>query len=220
MNKPIRVLVADGHLPTRTGIRLLLERSGFEVCAEAADAETAVAAAVREQPELCLVGADLPGGGMRATARITSNVPATDVVVLAGAADEDGVADALRAGASGYLPAGSAPQGIVRALRAVRRGEAVVPRSLLGPLVERFRAGERGRRLSLPGRKDVELTRRQHEVLGLLREGLGTAEIAARLGLAPVTVRRHVGLVLEKLGAADRAEALRLVEEGEREGGG
>jgi DNA-binding CsgD family transcriptional regulator len=96
----------------------------------------------------------------------------------------------------------------------------VVPRSLLGPLVERFRAGERGRRLSLPGRKDVELTRRQHEVLGLLREGLGTAEIAARLGLAPVTVRRHVGLVLEKLGAADRAEALRLVEEGEREGGG
>jgi DNA-binding NarL/FixJ family response regulator len=216
MKKP-RVLVADGHLPTRTGIRLLLERSGFEVCGEAADADAAVAVALRERPELCLVGADLPGGGMRATAQITSKVPATDVLVLAGAADEDGVADALRAGASGYLPADSAPQGIVRALRAVRRGEVVVPRRLLGPLVERFRVAERGRRLSVPGRADVELTRRQYEVLSLLREGLGTAEIAGRLGLAPVTIRRHVGLVLEKLGADDRAHALRLVEEGERE---
>src|SRR5919197_1338485 len=64
------------------------------------------------------------------------------------------------------------------------------------------------------------LPTRQHEALGLPREGLVTAEIAARLGLAPVTVRRHVWLVLEKLGASDRAEALRLVEEGEREGAG
>lgn len=217
MTKATRVLVADGHLPTRAGIRLLLERSGFEVCAEAADADGAVAAALRERPDLCLVGADLPGGGILATARITSQVPATDVVVLAGAADEDGVADALRAGASGYLPTDSEPQGMVRALRAVQRGEAVVPRSLLGPLVEQFRVGERGRRLTVPGRAEVKLTRRQSEVLSLLREGLATAEIARRLRLAPVTVRRHVGLVLEKLGAADRAEALRLVEEGEKD---
>jgi len=209
--------VADGHLATRTGVRLLLERNGFEVCAEAADADAAVAAALRERPDLCVVGADLPGGGILATARITAEVPATDVVVLAGTADEDGVADALRAGASGYLPADSEPQGMVRALRAVRRGEAVVPRRLLGPLVERFRVGERGRRLNVPGRADVELTRRQSEVLNLLRDGLGTAEIADRLGVAPVTVRRHVGLVLEKLGAADRAEALRLLDEGERQ---
>jgi len=153
---------------------------------------------------------------MLATARITSQIPATDVVVIAGTADEDGVANALRAGASGYLSADSEPQGMVRALRAVRRGEAVVPRNLLGPLVEHFRVGARGRRLTIPGRTEIELTRRQSEVLSLLREGLGTAEIAGRLGLAPVTVRRHVGLVVEKLGAADRAEALRLVDEGER----
>jgi DNA-binding NarL/FixJ family response regulator len=217
LTKATRVLVADGHLPTRTGIRLLLERSGFEVCAEAEDADAAVAAALRERPELCLVGADLPGGGFRATARITAQVSVTDVVVLAGAADEDGVADALRAGASGYLPADSDPGGLVRALHAVRRGEAVVPRSLLGPLVEQFRVGERGRRLSVPGRAEVKLTRRQSEVLGLMREGLETVEIAGRLGLAAVTVRRHIGLVLEKLGASDRAEALQLVDEGEKE---
>jgi DNA-binding NarL/FixJ family response regulator len=150
---------------------------------------------------------------MLATARITSQIPATDVVVIASTADEDGVAKALHAGASGYLPADSEPEGMVRA---VRRGEAVVPRNLLGPLVEHFRVGARGRRLTVPGRGEVELTRRQSEVLTLLRDGLGTAEIARRLGLKPVTVRRHVGLVLEKLGAADRAAALRLVDEGER----
>jgi DNA-binding NarL/FixJ family response regulator len=91
-----------------------------------------------------------------------------------------------------------------------------VPRNLLGPLVEQFRVGERARRLSLPGREEVELTRRQSEVLELLRSGLGTAEMADRLGVAPVTVRRHVALVLSKLGAADRAEALRMLEEDER----
>jgi DNA-binding NarL/FixJ family response regulator len=215
VTKP-RVLVGDAHLPTRMGIRLLLERNGFEICAEAADADAAVKAVIRERPELCLLNADLPGGAIRATARIASQAPATDVVVLADEADEDGVMDALRAGASGYLPADSDPEGLIRALRAVRRGEAAIPRRLLGPLLEQFRVGERGRRLSLPGRSDVELTRRQSEVLGLLREGLDTAEIAGRLGLAPVTVRRHVALVLAKLGAGDRAEALRMLEGEER----
>jgi DNA-binding NarL/FixJ family response regulator len=213
VTKPTRVVVGHSHLPTRTGIRILLERNGFEICAEAADADAAVSAAVRERPELCLLDAGLPGGAMSAIARITSQVPATDVVVLAGEADENGVVEALRAGASGYLLADSEPEGLVRALRAVRRGEAAVPRRMLGPLVEHFRVGERARRVSLPGRGEVELTRRQSEVLGLLRDGFGTAEIAERLGLAPVTVRRHVALVLSKLGAADRAAALRMLDD-------
>jgi DNA-binding NarL/FixJ family response regulator len=215
VTKAIRVVVADAHLPTRTGIRLLLERNGFEICGEAGNADAAIELVAKERPELCLLGSGLPGGVIRAAARITSRVPATDVVVLAAEADEDGVVEALRAGASGYLPADSEPEGLVRALRAVRRGEAAVPRSLLGPLVEQFRVGERPRRLSLPGRAGVELTRRQSEVLDLLRSGFGTTEIADRLGLAPVTVRRHVALVVSKLGAADRAEALRMLEKDE-----
>jgi DNA-binding NarL/FixJ family response regulator len=217
VTKATRVVVAGAHLPTRTGIRLLLERNGFEICAEAANASSAVEAALRERPELCLIDADLPGGGMLAAARISSGAPATDVVVLAAEPDEDGVAEALRAGASGYLPAESEPEGLVRALRAVQRGEAAVPRWLLGPLVEQFRVRERGRRLSLPGRAQIELTRRQSEVLGLLREGLGTGEIAGRLRLAPVTVRRHIAVVLAKLGATNRAEALEMLDEGEGE---
>jgi DNA-binding NarL/FixJ family response regulator len=215
VRRATRVVVAGAHLPTRTGIRLVLERNGFEICAEAPDANSAVAAVLREKPELCLVDADLPGGAMLATARITTRAPGTDTVVLAAEADEQGVVDALHAGASGYLPLESDPDGLIRALRAVRRGEPVVPRSLLGPLVDQFRVRERRRRVSVRGGFEVELTRRQSEVLELLRDGLGTAEIAARLGLSPVTVRRHLSLVLEKLGVSDRAEARHLLEEEE-----
>jgi DNA-binding NarL/FixJ family response regulator len=208
-----RVVVAGAHLPTRTGIRLVLERNGFEICAEAPDADSAVAAVLREQPDLCLVDADLPGGAMLATARITTHAPGTDTVVLAAEADEQGVVDALHAGASGYLPLEAEPEALIRALRAVRRGEPAVPRSLLGPLVDQFRVRERRRRVSVRGGFEVELTPRQSEVLELLRDGLSTAEMAARLGLSPVTVRRHLALVLGKLGASDRAEARHLLEE-------
>ena len=215
VRRATRVVVAGAHLPTRTGIRLVLERNGFEICAEAPDANSAVAAVLREKPELCLVDADLPGGAMLATAQITTRAPATDTVVLAAEADEQGVVDALHAGASGYLPLEANPEGLVRALRAVRRGEPAVPRSLLGPLVDLFRVRERRRRVSVRGGIEVELTRRQSEVLELLRDGLGTAAIAARLGLSPVTVRRHLSLVLEKLGVSDRDEARHLLDEDE-----
>jgi DNA-binding NarL/FixJ family response regulator len=215
VRRATRVVVAGAHLPTRTGIRLVLERNGFEICAEAPDANSAVAAVLREKPELCLVDADLPGGAMLATAQITTRAPATDTVVLAAEADEQGVVDALHAGASGYLPLEANPEGLVRALRAVRRGEPAVPRSLLGPLVDQFRVRERRRRVSVRGGIEVELTRRQSEVLELLRDGLGTTEIAARLGLSPVTVRRHLSLVLEKLGVSDRDEARHLLDEDE-----
>jgi len=208
-------VVAGAHLPTRTGIRLVLERNGFEICAEATDAKGAVAAVLREKPELCLVDADLPGGAMLATARITTRAPATDTIVLAAQADEQGVVDALNAGASGYLPLDGDPDGLIRALRAVRRGEPAVPRSLLGPVVDQFRVRERRRRVSVRGGFEVELTRRQSEVLELFRDGLGTTEIAGRLGLSPVTVRRHLSLVLEKLGVSDRAAARHLLEEEE-----
>jgi DNA-binding NarL/FixJ family response regulator len=215
VRRATRVVVAGAHLPTRTGIRLVLERNGFEICAEAPDANSAVAAVLREKPELCLVDADLPGGAMLATAQITTRAPATDTVVLAAEADEQGVVDALHAGASGYLPLEANPEGLVRALRAVRRGEPAVPRSLLGPLVDQFRVRERRRRVSVRGGIEVELTRRQSEVFELLRDGLGTTEIAARLGLSPVTVRRHLSLVLEKLGVSDRDEARHLLDEDE-----
>jgi two-component system, NarL family, nitrate/nitrite response regulator NarL len=210
-----RVLVADAHLPTRTGLRLLLERNGFEVVAEAGDAGGALRAALREAPALCLVDARLRGGGIRAAGRICSRVPQAEVVVLTDAADENELLEVVRAGASGYLQKNLDPDTLARALHGVVRGEAAFPRAMLGPVLEEFRMRHQRRRLKLPARPSIELTRRESEVLDLLRRGLVTAEIADRLDISPVTVRRHVGLLLRKLDVPDRAAALRLVERGE-----
>ena len=214
-SKGPRVLIAESQLPTRQGIRLVLQRNGFEVCAEAADANAALRAALRERPALCLVDARLPGGAIRAVGRIAARVPETEVVVLTDAANESELLEALRAGASGYLQKNLKPEALARALHSALRGEAAFPRALLGPVVEEIRARHNRRRLRLPGRPAVELSRRESEVLDLLRRGLATAEIAERLDISPVTVRRHVGLLLRKLGVPDRAAALRLLERSE-----
>src|SRR5206468_977169 len=144
-----------------------------------------------------------------------TRVPGTAVVLLTRRADAEELIDALRAGASGYVLETIGPQGIARALQAVRRGEPAIPRELLGALADEFRARGMRRRVNVPGRPVAELTRRQSEVLELLRRGLSTGEIAERLLISPVTVRRHVGLALNKLAAKDRATALRVLEQAE-----
>jgi DNA-binding NarL/FixJ family response regulator len=213
---PTRILVADAHQPTRAGLRLVLERNGFEIVAEAADAGGALRAALRERPALCVVDARLRGGGVRVAGRISSRVPQTEVVVLTDAADEHELLEAVRAGASGYLQKNLSPDTLVRALHGVLRGEAAFPRAMLGPVLDEFRMRNQRRRLKLPARPAIELSRRESEVLDLLRRGLATAEIADRLDISPVTVRRHVGLLLRKLNVPDRAAALKLVERSER----
>jgi DNA-binding NarL/FixJ family response regulator len=208
-SKP-RVLIAESQLPTRQGLRLLLQRNGFEVCAEAADAVAALRAALRERPALCLVDSHLAGGGVGVAGRICSRVPETEVVLLADKPDESELLEAVRVGASGYLPKNMNPEAFSRALHGALRGEPAFPRALLAPVLEEFRARHERRRLRLPGREVVDLSRRESEVLDLLRKGLATREIADRLDISPVTVRRHVGTLLAKLGVSDRAAALRL----------
>jgi DNA-binding NarL/FixJ family response regulator len=210
--RPIRVLVAD-NAPTRAGVRLALERSGFAVCAEASDAEAAVASAREEQPTLCLLGLDLPGGGLRATREITATLPQTSVVVFSASRSDSDFLDALRAGADGYLPKDIDPNRLPLALRAVAAGEAAVPRNLVRRLVEEIRTR---RRTSLAMPRGVDLTARESEVLELLRQGLRTREIASRLFISPGTVRTHVAAVLRKLHVADRQDAIRLLERLER----
>jgi two-component system, NarL family, nitrate/nitrite response regulator NarL len=214
-SKRTRVLIAESQLPTRQGLRLLLQRNGFEICAEAADANAALRAALRERPALCLVDANLSGGGIRAAGRICSRVPDTEVVVLADKPDENELIEAVRAGAAGYLQKNMNPEAFSRALHGALRGEPAFPRALLAPVLEEFRVRHERRRVRLPGRSAVDLSKRESEVLDLLRRGLATAEIADRLDISPVTVRRHIGLLLRKLGVPDRAAALRLLERSE-----
>jgi DNA-binding NarL/FixJ family response regulator len=210
-----RALVVAPAPGVRAGIRALLEASGFVVAAEAADGVTAAVAAIRMRPDICVVHGGEGEEGVAALALVKARSPATAVVLLVVRADADELIDALRAGASGYILEGSGPAGIGRALQAVRRGEPAIPRELLGALADEFRARGLRRRVQVPGRPAVELTRRQSEVLELLRRGLSTGQIAERLQISRVTVRRHLGLAVGKLNAKDRAAAVRALEEAE-----
>jgi DNA-binding NarL/FixJ family response regulator len=208
----VRVLVADEEAPTRAGIRLALERSGFSVCAEVADAREAVAAALRERPDVCLVGAQLPGNGIAATATITSKLPETSVVVLTSSASEDELFASLRAGAIGYLLKDTNVDRFADVVRGVLGGEAALSRRLVARLIDEFRARGERRRVASAGGRGADLTAREREVLDLLQQGLETNEIAERLFIAPGTVRTHVAALLRKLHVPDRESALRLLQ--------
>jgi DNA-binding NarL/FixJ family response regulator len=203
-----RILLADADQAVRVGLRRALEAAGLNVCAQADSADDAVAAAGREQPDLCLVDVGLPGGGIAAAARIAREVPAVAIVMLATQEDEREVIDSVRAGASGYLLKGMDPTRLPMALRGVLAGEAAVPRRLTAKVIHALR-GRGGRAVNVDGRP-VALSQREYDVLALLGEDLGGAEIAQRLGISPVTVRRHVSGLMEKLGTSDRDALRRL----------
>ena len=207
-----RVLIADDHAPTRGDLREVLEEDGrFEVCAEAADAPAAVAAAVRERPDLCLLDIRMPGRGVAAAWEISARLPETKVVMLTVSTEDADLFAALRAGASGYLLKGIDPARLPHALQDVVEGQSAIPRELVGRLVGEFR--DRGpRRRTLVGGEAAALTSREWQVLELLRQELTTAEIARRLVLSQATVRSHIAAILHKLDVPDRAAAIRLFE--------
>lgn len=199
-------LIAHAADAYRQQIRKGLKERGFSVVGEASTVDDALALAVREEPELCLVELRLPGGGLTAVGRIVKAVPSTTVVVLAaGVADGDVVA-ALERGALGYLAEDIGHDELAASLRAAAKGEPALPRALVPLLVDHVRRGTR-RRVVLPSGV-VQLTAREWDVGELLRDGHPTREIAERLGLSPVTVRRHLALLMKKLGAADRSAAV------------
>jgi DNA-binding NarL/FixJ family response regulator len=209
VNRPIRVLIADDHAPTRADMRDAVERNGrFVVCAEAADGSSAVEAALRERPDLCLLDIRMPGtSGIAATREITTRLPGTKVVMITVSLDDDDLLNALRAGAVGYLLKDIDPDRLPYALSDALDGGAPIPRRLVARLVSEFRDHGPRRRpvVTEPG---YDLTSREWEVLSLLREGKSTAQIASKLFVSTATVRSHVAAVLRKLNLPDR-EALR-----------
>ena len=213
MSGPLRAVIADDHAPTRAGVRDALAAGGIAVVGEGATADAAVEAARRERPDVCLLDIHMPGGGIAAAGRITEELPGTRVVMLSVSRDDADVFAALKAGASGYLLKDMDPERLPAALRGVLAGEAALPRTLVARVIEEFRGAERRPLPRFLKRRGVELTDREWEVLELLREELSTADIASRLGVSPVTVRRHVSAILAKLRVPDRKAMARLLEE-------
>jgi len=210
----ISVLLADDHAAVRAGIRLALAGEGFTVVAEATDGPEAVTMALEAKPDIALLDVNMPGSGIKAAEEIVQALPSTTVVMLTVSRDDDDLFAALRAGASGYLLKDTDPARLPFALRGVLEGEAALPRGLVARLIEEFRTRGKRRRLPLMRQRGVELTEREWEVLEFLHDGLSTAEIADRLSISPVTVRRHVSEILKKLRVTSREEAVRLMREG------
>jgi DNA-binding NarL/FixJ family response regulator len=211
-----RVVIADAQATIRSAVRRLLERSGFAVCAEASSAAEAIELARRERPELLTIDI-LCDGGALTVAKACAASPGTAVVVLTRSRDPVHLFESVRAGASGYLLKDMDPDRLPLALRGVLAGEATVPRSLVASLVGELHAPSSGH--VVMGRGGcAELTRREWEVGRLLADRLSTKDIAERLVLSPVTVRRHTSSIRTKLAVADRESAIALLAGGEPPG--
>ncbi len=203
------VLIAAERLPTRVGLRLALEPEAR--CTEVADGESAVDAAVRERPDVCLLGLEASGQGLRVANEIASQVPSAVVILLTSRPDEAEFMAAVRAGASGYLTSTLDPARLPHVVRGALRGEPAVPRRFVACLLDELRTRDRRRSVVLEGKGRVALTTREWEVVELLLRPATTLEIADELGVAPVTVRRHLGSVERKLGVTNRAEVVELL---------
>lgn len=205
------VVIADDHPVFRLGVRMSLMRGGFSVVAEAGDCAAAVAAVRRERPDFCLLDVRMPGGGIEAARQVAQDAPATAVVMLTVSTSGDDLLAALRAGAVGYLPKDTHPDRLPAALTGVLKGEAALPRALMGHVLQHLR--EHAAVAAVPLRVgEDELTARESQILRMLRSGLTTAEIGEILSLSPVTVRRHISGGVAKLGVRDRTAAIRAVE--------
>jgi DNA-binding NarL/FixJ family response regulator len=200
----VRVLVADDQALLRSSFRLLIDSTpGMEVVGEAGNGEEAVRLAASTRPDVVLMDIRMPVvDGIEATRRICAASSAR-VLILTMFSDDDLVYAALRGGASGFLLKDASPPELLSAISVIARGEALlspaVTRRLITEFTRRPPAARVGADLSL-------LTGREREVLGMVARGLSNAEITAHLGLSLPTVKKHIGRLLAKLSARDRAQ--------------
>ena len=186
MSGPLRVLLAEPDEPTRMGIRMALEADGIEVCGEPLDAARAVALAVSERPDVCLVDEGLRGGAILAVDAIFRRLPDCKLLILTDSDEPKSLFAAIRAGASGYLRKDLDPRACRRRSAGSSAGEAALSRRLTQRLLDSLRTRERGRSApTTPG--GPSMTDRELEVLELMAEGLRTSEIAG----AAVDQRGH-----------------------------
>jgi DNA-binding NarL/FixJ family response regulator len=203
----IKVLLADDQALVRAGFRALLEaEDDIEIVGEAADGGDAVRLARQLHPDVVLMDIRMPGeDGLEATRRITSD-PALNgirVVILTTFDLDEYVFEALRIGASGFLVKDTPPSDLIRAVRVVAGGDALlspgVTRRLIGKYAQHAKAPPAGEALTA-------LTDREREVVALVAEGLSNQEIADRLVVSPWTAKTHVSRAMMKLAVRDRAQ--------------
>lgn len=204
----IRVAVADDQALVRSGFAVLLRSDpDIEVVGEAADGEAAVEVVGRERPDVVLMDIRMPGiDGLEATRRITADdrLAATKVLILTTFDADEYVYEAIRAGASGFLLKDTLPDDLLSAVRVIAEGQALLAPSVTRRLLEQF-AQRTERRAEAPAWL-ANVTSRELEVLVAVARGLSNTQIAESLFLSMATVKTHVGRLLAKLQARDRAQ--------------
>jgi DNA-binding NarL/FixJ family response regulator len=196
----ISVVLADDHAMVRLGLeQLLAGADGMEVVGSAADGAQAVAMVLELRPDVVLMDLQMPGvDGVAATRQIVASGAESQVVVLTSFSDSERIVAALDAGAIGYLLKDTEPEDLLEGVRAAARGES--------PLNPRAARQLLTARASTPV-LTVDLTPRELEVLGLVRQGLANKQIARRLGITERTVKAHLTSTFQRIGVSDRTQA-------------
>ncbi|WP_243063159.1 response regulator transcription factor [Humibacter sp. RRB41] len=210
----IRVVLADDQQLVRAGFRALLDHEpDIEVVGEAATGKAAVAMVRRERPDVVLMDIRMPDGdGLWATDELARD-PALDdvhVVIVTTFELDEYVAEAIRAGASGFLVKDTEPVELIRSVRVAAAGEALLSPGVTKRLLARLASTPRP---EVTASVLEPLTDREREVLALVAEGLSNTEIGARLFMSPLTAKTHVSRILSKLGARDRVHLVVLAYE-------
>ncbi|MEU0074930.1 response regulator transcription factor [Streptomyces sp. NPDC006332] len=206
----VRVLLADDQALLRATFRILIDScDDMEVVGEASDGKEAVELAHAHHPDIVLMDIRMPGtDGLAATSAICADPDLADtrVLILTTFETEDYVAQALRAGASGFLGKDVTADTLLAGLRTVASGEALLSPGATRTLITRFLTSPAPGTQLAPPERLADLTVREREVMALAAEGLSNTEIADDLTLSPLTVRTHIHRAMTKLAARDRAQ--------------
>ena len=199
----VRLMLADDHRMLREGLRRSLTDDGFDVVAEASDGAEAVELAAIHHPDVILMDVTMPDmDGVEATRRIRRNHPDIQVVMLTMHADEDVIADALQAGAAGYLVKDCSTDEIADAVRLASNEDAALSPALAGAMLDEVR------RIDDAQGPDQIVTKREIDVLQLIADGCSTPEVAEKLYISQKTVKNHLASIYQKLDARDRTQAV------------
>jgi DNA-binding NarL/FixJ family response regulator len=197
-------MLADDHRMLREGLRRSMTDQGFDVVGEARDGDEAIRLAEELQPEVILMDVTMPEvDGVEATRQIRQQQPEVRIVMLTMHADQEVLAAAIRAGASGYLVKDCSTEEIASAVRMAASGETALSPQLAASMLDEVR------KLDQPSSEEERvITRREEEVLQLIANGCSTPEVAEKLFISQKTVKNHLASIYQKLDARDRTQAV------------
>ena len=200
----IRLMLADDHRMLREGLSRSMSEHGFDVVGEARDGVEAVNMAYSLTPDVVLMDVSMPEmDGVEACRQVRMAVPGTKVVMLTMHADQDVLANAIRAGACGYLVKDCSTEEIADAVRMASNGDTALSPQLAASMLDEVRKLDMA-----PTREDRVVTKREEEVLQLIADGCSTSEVAEQMYISQKTVKNHLASIYQKLDARDRTQAV------------